>query len=475
MTPTANSDEQLVEWSRTGDRDAFARIVQRYQALVCSITYNATGSLTLSEDLAQETFVAAWKQLTELREPSQLRAWLCGIARFRVGKELRRRGHEPSSGAEPLDTLHDSPTPEPSPSAQAVTHEEEAILWRALERIPDTYREPLILFYREQQSVERVAAELELTEDAVKQRLSRGRKLLHEEVIAFVEGTLSRTAPGEAFSGAVLAALPMAAASTAASTAGAAAAKSGAFAWLAPVLGILGGMFAHWLVVQGSPTEAERRAKKISFASLWVFILAWCVGGQIGLRTLSKHFQWTDQTCFTVATGFWFIYAVVGVTMTIGMLRWFLALRRESERRGETSPATAVPFTPQKNFAVTFGTNFAFFSWLAYIPWQLHDRVSVGIIMGVMVVLTTWNFFAMQGKTGVAAMRLVSRHLAIAWAAVLLIVNLGLPSWIAVAGGTTLAEVHRLLPIWVIPVLTLALLLWAGVVILLTRPSRPVR
>ena len=141
----------------------------------------------------------------------------------------------------------------------------------------------------------------------------------------------------------------------------------------------------------------------------------------------------------------------------------------------ETSPATAVPFTPQKNFAVTFGTNFAFSPWLAYIPWQLHDRVSVGIIMGVMVVLTTWNFFAMQGKTGVAAMRLVSRHLAIAWAAVLLIVNLGLPSWIAVAGGTTLAEVHRLLPIWVIPVLTLALLLWAGVVILLTRPSRPVR
>ena len=251
---------------------------------------------TLSEDLAQETFVAAWKQLPELREPSQLRAWLCGIARFRVGKELRRRGHEPSSGAEPLDTLHDSPTPEPSPSAQAVTREEEAILWRALERIPETYREPLILFYREQQSVERVAAELELTEDAVKQRLSRGRKLLHEEVIAFVEGTLSRTAPGEAFSGAVLAALPMAAASTAASTAGAAAAKSGAFAWLAPVLGILGGMFAHWLVVQGSPTEAERRAKKISFASLWVFILAWCVGGQIGLRALSKHFQWTDRS-----------------------------------------------------------------------------------------------------------------------------------------------------------------------------------
>jgi len=52
-----------------------------------------------------------------------------------------------------------------------------------LERIPATYREALILFYREEKSIERVAIELELSEEAVKQRLSRGRKLLQDEVI----------------------------------------------------------------------------------------------------------------------------------------------------------------------------------------------------------------------------------------------------------------------------------------------------
>src|ERR1051326_1920483 len=52
MAPAANNDAQLVEWSLTGDRDAFRQIVERYKSLVCSITYNATGSLTLSEDLA---------------------------------------------------------------------------------------------------------------------------------------------------------------------------------------------------------------------------------------------------------------------------------------------------------------------------------------------------------------------------------------------------------------------------------------
>ena len=87
MTPkmSLHTDAQLVEWSRNGDRTAFATIVKKYQSLVCSITYNATGSLSLSEDLAQETFFAAWKQLSELREPARLRSWLCGITRFLVG------------------------------------------------------------------------------------------------------------------------------------------------------------------------------------------------------------------------------------------------------------------------------------------------------------------------------------------------------------------------------------------------------
>src|SRR5579859_1091310 len=136
MPTTADTDTQLVEWSLTGDRDAFRQIVERYKSLVCSITCNATGSLSLSEDLAQETFVAAWKQLPELRDPSLLRSWLCGITRFLVGKEFRRQGREPIHAADSLEGIQDPPSPEPSPAAQAVTHEEEAILWRALERIP---------------------------------------------------------------------------------------------------------------------------------------------------------------------------------------------------------------------------------------------------------------------------------------------------------------------------------------------------
>ena len=239
LSPAA-SDADLVSLSLSGNRDAFGLIVDRYQALICSIAYSATGCISRSEDLAQETFFAAWKQLQNLREPGRLRAWLCGIARNLVHNALRRDMRNPALGAEPLDLIEEPAAAEPAPTQQAITAEEESILWRSLERIPDSYREPMVLFYREHQSVERVAESMELSEEVVRQRLSRGRRLLHEEVLAFVEGALERSSPGKAFTIAVLAALPgFALPASAAPVAVAAAIEGGSIAQSAGAAGFL--------------------------------------------------------------------------------------------------------------------------------------------------------------------------------------------------------------------------------------------
>src|SRR5690242_14777348 len=79
MTAVQDSDAELVSRTLAGDRDAFSRIVSRYQILICSLAYSRIGHLGLSEDVAQETFITAWKHLRLLREPEKLRAWLCGI------------------------------------------------------------------------------------------------------------------------------------------------------------------------------------------------------------------------------------------------------------------------------------------------------------------------------------------------------------------------------------------------------------
>ncbi len=260
LAPASLDDAALVTATLAGDRHAFGQIVARYQALICSVAYNATGSVRQSEDLAQETFIAAWRDLAQLREAAKLRGWLCTIARHQISRAFSRSVREPAHAAEPLDAAHELAASEPLPSEQAVSREEQAILWRSLERIPETYREPLILFYRENHSVERVAAALELSEDAVKQRLSRGRKLLQDQVAAFVEGALQRTAPGAAFTTSVLGALPAftipAAAAAVAKGAVVKTTGAGGFAvaLLGPVVGILGG----WLGYQVSLESADR-------------------------------------------------------------------------------------------------------------------------------------------------------------------------------------------------------------------------
>jgi Sigma-70 region 2 len=95
FTPASISDADLVQSSLTGNSGAFSEIVVRYQTLICSLAYNATGSLSRCEDLAQEVFLTAWKELRQLREQSKLRSWLCGIARRLTANTRRREGREP--------------------------------------------------------------------------------------------------------------------------------------------------------------------------------------------------------------------------------------------------------------------------------------------------------------------------------------------------------------------------------------------
>ncbi|HOB31564.1 MAG TPA: sigma factor [Verrucomicrobiota bacterium] len=68
MQAAAQNDAGLVAESLKGNGDAFGKIVARYQSMVCSLAYSATGSLSYSEDLAQETFVTAWKEQRRQRQ-----------------------------------------------------------------------------------------------------------------------------------------------------------------------------------------------------------------------------------------------------------------------------------------------------------------------------------------------------------------------------------------------------------------------
>jgi zinc protease len=265
----SESDSELWQLVCKGSTPAFEVLVRRHQSLICSVAYSACGNLALSEDVAQETFWTAWRQRASLEQPDRLRAWLCGIAR-NLAKNARRKASRPVESADSLVDLTELSTDLLGPAEEAVAREEESLIWQALERIPEAYREPLILFYREDQSVAEVAGALVLSEQAVKQRLSRGRGMLRERVVELVEGGLRRSRPGRRFTLTVMAGLAAHAAGTKTALAGAgasaglwkaagAAGAGGAFGGLLGTLvGLLGGWLGAWVPAQFAATRRER-------------------------------------------------------------------------------------------------------------------------------------------------------------------------------------------------------------------------
>jgi RNA polymerase sigma factor (sigma-70 family) len=197
----------LLKASLQGSTQAFETIVGRYQSLVCAITYSGTGSVEKSEELAQETFLRAWKSLDQLQDPAKFRPWLCSIARSTVQNWFRSRRLDVVGKAGPLDSAVEKASEEAGPVEAAMRKEQQAVVAHALGQVPESLREPLILFYREQKSVREVAEQLGLSESAARQRISRARNLLREQVADMVEETIARTKPGKAFTTAVIAAV----------------------------------------------------------------------------------------------------------------------------------------------------------------------------------------------------------------------------------------------------------------------------
>jgi RNA polymerase sigma-70 factor (ECF subfamily) len=88
-------DETLVEIFNTGTRDAFVELVQRYQGRIVNFIYRALGDLERSEDLAQESFLRAFRKADSFDNRFRFSTWLYTIARNLASNELRDRSRRP--------------------------------------------------------------------------------------------------------------------------------------------------------------------------------------------------------------------------------------------------------------------------------------------------------------------------------------------------------------------------------------------
>jgi RNA polymerase sigma-70 factor, ECF subfamily len=173
-------DRELVDAARTGDHDAFAALVRRYQARIYNMALASTRSPADADDLAQEVFLKAYRGLAAFRGDSAFRTWLYRVAvnllrthASRPGLLGRLRREEPAAEAEsdPLDRL-------PAPGDfESDTVRREAID-RALRRLPVELRTAVILRDIDGLDYKEIAGVLDVPIGTVMSRIARGRERL---------------------------------------------------------------------------------------------------------------------------------------------------------------------------------------------------------------------------------------------------------------------------------------------------------
>ena len=120
-----------------------------------------------AEDVTQSVFLKATAKLSGLRDSARARGWLLQVARRQCIDFHRRR--------KPVEPLLDEPmdsSPDDHPMSQR--------LHAAIQRLPESYREAIVLYYLDGRKSSSVAASLGIAEAAVRQRIVRARAMLHE-------------------------------------------------------------------------------------------------------------------------------------------------------------------------------------------------------------------------------------------------------------------------------------------------------
>ena len=181
-------DATLVERSRNGDLEAFNQIVRRYQLRVYNLAARILGDRTAAEDVAQDTFVSAYKALARFRGGS-LRAWLLRIASNQCYDRLRSAKRRPEQS---LDEAMESPgfhvpSRDPSPEQQAISRELHDHVQRAILGLPFDQRNTIMLVDVQGLSYQEAAEAMDVSMGTVKSRLSRARAAVRDALMAHRE------------------------------------------------------------------------------------------------------------------------------------------------------------------------------------------------------------------------------------------------------------------------------------------------
>jgi RNA polymerase sigma-70 factor, ECF subfamily len=169
----------LVRAAQAGDRQAFGRLVVRYERAVQAMALRMLGDHAEAQELAQEVFVQALRKITQLRAPEAFGGWLRSITRRMAINRAVRRG--PDLPTEP-EMLEATCVESRSPLADVLAREERKQVRAGLRRLRPLDRRTLMAFYVRGQTLVEMSDEFDSPVGTIKRRLHVARKRLAKEL-----------------------------------------------------------------------------------------------------------------------------------------------------------------------------------------------------------------------------------------------------------------------------------------------------
>jgi RNA polymerase sigma-70 factor (ECF subfamily) len=186
---TVTTDEQLVERALAGDSDAFGEVVRRWERKIYALNYGILGSVEDARDAAQETFIAAYRNLQGFRGEAKVSSWLHRIAvnqcisrqrRARVRAETGIEDEVEATGERFLSTDERE-----SPASATEKRERTEAVRKAVASLPPELREVVVMKEFEDLTFQEIADALQVPLSTVKSRLYTALKQLRMRLERF--------------------------------------------------------------------------------------------------------------------------------------------------------------------------------------------------------------------------------------------------------------------------------------------------
>lgn len=180
--PALSPDAELVRRARRGDQAAFEVLVKKFQDRAYRTAFHMTGNHGDADDVAQDSFLRAYRALPSFDERAEFGTWLHRIvinSALNVLRARRRRGR-----IEPAEVAEELPTPETDPAERTEAREEAEDVLAALDGLSPTLRETLIMATLEDMPYKDIAQTLGIPEGTVAWRVNQARKTLRKRLAA---------------------------------------------------------------------------------------------------------------------------------------------------------------------------------------------------------------------------------------------------------------------------------------------------